>query len=195
MKQRKNPVKEDGETILSEIIETTDIASTDTANKKEGGPQGIGMAVAFDWGLAVQMFATPILPVLFGKPFSPVSLVTIPLGVAIAAFGESIRSGWRPARMVQVIFNALGFVGGIASLFNVWQSSKQGNYWPIVTTVILLVFSPLIAWRLNSARSKEWFATTTSTAARKRHGGAWPFLIALWAIVGGVLQALAAFNR
>jgi len=32
----------------------------------------------------------------------------------------------------------------------------------------------------------------TSSEARKRHGGAWPWLILIWSIVGGVLQAIAA---
>jgi hypothetical protein len=56
----------------------------------------------------------------------------------------------------------------------------------------LLIFSPLIAWRLSRPVTKQWFATVNSKDARRRHGGLWPWLILLWAIAGGVLQAIAS---
>lgn len=176
--------------------------STDTEIK----PQGIGMAVAFDWGLAVQILVTPVMPLIFGVPsmfkqFSPpiaallTSLITIPAAALLAVFGEGVRRGWRLVRPIQMVANALLFVAGIASLMTLWNGIKQGNYWPIVSSSILLLASPVIAWRMNSAGTKAWFATVTSAEARKRHGGAWPFLIALWAIVGGILQAIAVVKR
>lgn len=165
-----------------------------TSSNAQQGPRGIGMAVAFDWGLAVQMLATPFLPLALGKSFSPITLVTIPAAALIAVFGEGVRRGWRWTRYVQLTFNSLGFIGGLASLVNVWNGVKQGNYWPVVTAVILVIFSPLIAWGMSRPRTKRWFESTNSTKA-KRHGGAWPFLISIWAIVGGILQALAVLQR
>ncbi|GAC1379110.1 MAG: hypothetical protein NVS4B7_16920 [Ktedonobacteraceae bacterium] len=171
-------------------------------------PQGIGMAVAFDWGLAVQLLVTPFIPLflenvglLKSLKLSPALtttvtfLITLPFAALLAIFGEGVRRGWRWARPIQIGFNALAFLGGFATLPQVWQGSKNGNYWPIVTAVILLVFSPLVAWRLSRPATGRWFATVTSAEARKRHGGSWPLLISLWAIVGGILQAITALSR
>ena len=168
-------------------------------------PQGIGMAVAFDWGLAVQILVAPLLPLFLGnvgffKSFklSPALttaislLISLPFAALIAIFGEGIRRGWRWTRQVQIGFNSLGFLGGFATLPGLWQGSKEGNYWSLVTAVILLIFSPLIAWRLSRPVTKQWFATVNSKDARRRHGGSWPWLILLWAIAGGVLQAIAS---
>ncbi len=184
-----------------------DNTETDVQAKKTG-PQGIGMAVAFDWGLTVQLLSTPFLSLLPGisNPFSRLNLnptlttvvstiIVLPFAALIAIFGEGIRRGWKWTRPIQIVFNTLGFLGGFATLINVWQSAKERNYWPVVTAVILLIFSPLIAWRLSRPQTAQWFATVKTSDARKRHGGAWPFLIAIWAIVGGVLQAIAASSR
>ena len=170
-------------------------------------PQGIGMAVAFDWGLVVQILVTPfIAPELSSISFfkslklsQPLLialslLISLPFAALVAIFGEGIRRGWRWTRPIQLAFNVLLFLGGIASLFRVWQSVKIGNYWPVVTSVILLIFSPLIAWRLSRPSTAKWFATVTSKQARQRHGGAWPWLILIWSIVGGILQAIAALK-
>jgi hypothetical protein len=169
-------------------------------------PQGIGMAVAFDWGLTAQLLVGPLLPLVIRNSSAtstpPTSgsvglslLAALPFAILIAIFGEGIRRGWRWTRPVQLVFNALGFVAGILSLFTLYQSGRQGNYWPLVTSVILLVFSPLIVWRLSRPQTASWFAQVSSSDARRRHGGAWPFLIALWALVGGTLQAIAVYHR
>jgi ACR3 family arsenite efflux pump ArsB len=170
-------------------------------------PQGIGMAVAFDWGLTVQLLSMPFLSLLLGNagPFtffhqSPLVttllafVASLPFAALLAVFGEGVRRGWNWTRPVQVVFNALLFIGGLAGLPNLWQSVTHGNYWPLVTSVILVIFSPLIAWRLSRPQTAQWFKTVSSAAARKRHGGAWPYLIAIWAIVGGILQALTVIK-
>lgn len=165
------------------------------------GPQGIGMAVAFDWGLAVQILAMPFVGRFTGSnPFKSLPVVVafllvLPFAALMAIFGEGVRRGWRWTRLLQVGFNALLFLGGLVSVFSTWKSMQQGNYWPTVTEVILLIFSPLIAWRLSRPVSARWFATVTSAEARKRHGGLWPYLIAIWAVVGGILQAIAALSH
>lgn len=171
------------------------------------GPQGIGMAVAFDWGLAVQIFLTPITVTLFHLPaearipgVSPtlanvlLFVVAWPVALGIFMFGEMVRRGRNWARRIQIVANALLTLVGINSLINLIQGIKMGNYWSLVPAVILLVFSPLITWRLSRPASARWFKQVTVAEARRRHGGAWPWLIAIWAIVGGVLQTIAAIK-
>src|SRR5690348_7293111 len=98
------------------------------------GPQGIGMAVAFDWGLAVQILVTPLLPLFlpntgFFKAFklSPALtvivsfLISLPFVALVAVFGEGIRRGWRWTRPIQIVFNSLGFLAGFATLPGLWQ--------------------------------------------------------------------------
>lgn len=192
---------------MKETVDSGAEQSTDDVSAQAVKPQGIGMAVAFDWGLAAQFLTMPVLPLILGKagPFKALRagavggailpfVVCIPLAVFFAVFGEGVRRGWKWTRPVQVVFNAAGFLGGLASLLTLWQSIQSGNYWPLVATVVLVIFSPLIAWRLSRPATARWFATVTSAEAQKRHGGMWPVLIALWALTGGILQALSIFN-
>jgi hypothetical protein len=170
-------------------------------------PQGIGMAVAFDWGLTVELLLIPILSIFLGSPAvsnrttmgSQFAIVTSflllwPIAVLFGIFGEGIRRGWRWTRPVQLVGNAIGFLGGLVLLVQVWGGIKAGNYWTLVPAFILLVISPLIAWRLSRPATARWFATVTSVEARKRHGGSWVWLIALWSIIGGSLVALGTFH-
>ncbi|GAC1627645.1 MAG: hypothetical protein NVS4B11_25070 [Ktedonobacteraceae bacterium] len=191
MKETSDPIKTKTDEIMASV---------------QPGPQGVGMAVAFDWGLAVQIIVMPTVSLLLGLPemfkqFGPVvgtllsTAVMLPFAALLAIFGEGIRRGWRWTRLVQLIANTLLFLLGLLAIPSAWNGARQGNYWPIVTEVILLIFSPLIAWRMAGKRSKRWYDTVSSATARKRHGGTWPFLIAIWAAVGGILQAIAALNR
>jgi len=194
---------------LDETFDLTKSNTSSVAPEKGAEPQGIGMAVAFDWGLAVQILVTPFLSLFLKAPnylsslkqfhFSPTAttlisfMVSLPFAAVCWVAGEGLRRGWRWMRPLQVVGNSLLFLMGFVSLFNLWKDSRTGNYWSLVPTIILLIFSPLIAWRLSRPATKQWFTTVSSTEARKRHGGAWPWLILLWAIVGGVLQGLATF--
>lgn len=193
------------------IDETSTKAMTKGVDQPEEtlpAPQGIGMAVAFDWGLAVQILVMPLVTILLGQPsfLKPLKLgaaltttlsfaLSLPFFALVAIFGEGIRRGWKWTRPVQLVFNTLGFIGGLFTLPSLWQSSKAGNFWPLVTSVILVIFSPIIAWRMSRRATGTWFANVSSASARNRHSGLWPVLIALWAIVGGVLQAIAASAR
>jgi cytosine/uracil/thiamine/allantoin permease len=147
------------------------------------------MAVAFDWGLTVQMLLMPVLSIFYRSPLLPggvkldpklAIIISFPIFWLIAflfvLFGEGIRRGVRWTRPIQIV------------------GMKAGNYWPLVAVVILCIFSPLIAWRLSRPETARWFATVTSAEARKRHGGSWIWKIALWSIVGGTLQALSVFH-
>lgn len=201
LKNAKHPVQ------VKQGESSTDKVKATPSSEQEAlpNPQGIGMAVAFDWGLAVQIAVAPLLmqnldnisiikSLKLGQPLATTLfvLISLPFAALLAIFGEGIRRGWRWTRPVQIVANTLGFFGGIATLFNVVQGSKTGNYWPTVTAVILLIFSPLIAWRMSRPATAKWFANVTSAEARQRHGGLWPWLILIWSIVGGVLQAIAA---
>lgn len=170
-------------------------------------PKGIGMAVAFDWGLTVELLLIPILSIFLGAALFPkqvnldpkltiaVSFLFLwPIAVLFALFGEGIRRGWRWTRPVQIVGNTIGFLGGLALLVQVWNGIKEGNYWPTVPAFILLIISPIIAWRLSRPVTARWFAVVTSAEARKRHGGSWVWLIAIWSIVGGSLVALGTFH-
>ena len=170
----------------------------------QSAPKGIGMAVAFDWGLAVQMLLTPILTPILKTSSStqkgnanPLSnpilsfLVYWLIALLFILFGEGIRSGVRWTRPIQIVGNALGFLGGFVLLVPLWNGIKTGNYWTLAPASILLIFSPLIAWRLSRPQTARWFATVSRAEARRRHGGMWIVWIALWAVVGGTLVVLS----
>jgi ACR3 family arsenite efflux pump ArsB len=176
----------------------------ETAGEPLPAPGGIGMAVAIDWGLAVQILLTPIIAVfsqsnqmnIFGLN-SALSTVLFFVAAGISAcvcvfFGEMLRRGHNWARWIQIAVNTLLSLVGIASLLNVYQSIKGGQFWPLITEVILVIISPLIVWRLSRSSTARWFQAVTVAEASKRHGGRWVWFIALWAIVGGVLQTIAA---
>jgi hypothetical protein len=170
-------------------------------------PKGIGMAVAFDWGLTVELLLIPILTVFLGSPVSSkqtpmvsnfTTIITFLISWFIAAlfgiFGEGVRRGWRWTRPIQIVGNTLGFLGGFALLIQLFNNIKIGNYWTLVPAFILLIISPLIALRLSRPETTRWFKAVTSQEARKRHGGSWVWWIALWSIIGGTLVAFGAFH-
>ncbi len=178
------------ETQTSEVNETTE--------KELPGPQGIGMAVSIDWGLAVQMILLPIIslrhPSVTGTSITG-TIILIPSllsSVVFVWFGEMVRRGHNWTRLIQIIFNVLLTLGGLFALISLYQSISKGNFWPIITEIILIIISPLIVWRMTRPATTRWFKTVTVAEARKRHGGKWVAFIALFAIIGGVLQVLAA---
>ncbi|HET9920050.1 MAG TPA: hypothetical protein VFQ30_09445 [Ktedonobacteraceae bacterium] len=185
--------------------ETLPVSPAEPVASQDAKPQGIGMAVAFDWGLAVELFLLPLFPSFsqmlasmkqFHLSSGTAMLVAIlllwPIAICFALLGEAVRSGRNWARRIQIVFNALGFLGGITLAINVVQTVRTGDYLSIVPAFILFVISPLIAWRLSRPVTARWFKTVSSTNARRRHSGLWLVFIALWSIIGGVLVALGA---
>lgn len=178
-----------------------------TASEDLPAPGGIGMAVAIDWGLAVQILLTPILslfrpsgqmlPAGLNRPLGNILFFIIALVFAciFVLFGEMLRRGHNWARWIQILFNAVLSLAGLISLYSLYQSIKIGNFWPLVTEIILVIISPLIVWRLTRPSTARWFKFVTVSEARRRHGGRWVWFIALFAIIGGVLQILASMNR
>ena len=171
-------------------------------------PQGIGMAVAFDWGLAAQIFFTPIIAIIFNQS-NPIAIpglnptvgkallfvIAWPVACIPAFFGEMVRHGRNWTRMIQIVINMLLSLAGIIGLINLYPSFKVENFWPLITEVILVIFSPLIAWRLSRPATARWFKNVSVAEARRRHGGRWVWFIVVWGAVGGILQALAAMKR
>jgi len=197
-------IEHDRETALKETLQDT---STAKNAEQLPAPKGIGMAVAFDWGLTVELLLLPILMVFSGssvlstQPTTASKFViafTFLISWVIAAlfgiFGEGVRCGWRWTRPVQIVGNSLGFLGGLALLVQLINNIKVGNYWTLVPASILLIVSPLIAWRLSRPATAIWFKSVTSQEARKRHGGSWVWWIALWSIIGGTLVAIGALH-
>ena len=192
-----------GKAALKESQESGGIATA----TKELPPQGIGMAVAFDWGLTVQILLTPIIATVLDQS-SPVKIpghnpilskallfiIAWPLACIPALLGEMIRRGRNWALRIQIVANLLLSLVGIFSLVKLYRDIRAGNFWPLVTEVILVIISPLIVWRLSRPATARWFKTATVAEARQRHGGMWVWFIALWAIVGGVLQTVAAMK-
>lgn len=187
--------------------ETPDAEVIGTTNKEKISPQGIGMAVAIDWGLAVQILLVPIVSIFFGhSPMTNISglnslvanillfVIAWPIGGVLVFFGEMVRRGRKWTRMIQIVANTLLSLAGLFSLIHLYQSIKMDNFWPLVTEIILVIFSPLIVWRLSRPSTAHWFNTVTVAAARQRHGGKWIWFIAIWAIVGGILQTIAAMK-
>lgn len=188
------------------VKETSEPEVRETVVEELPAPQGIGMAVAFDWGLAVQIFITPLFSVLHQSTLGNIPGLNSPFGTVLffvaawlvtfglVVFGEMVRRGRNWTRWIQIIANTLLSLVGIVSLVNLYQGIQARDFWPFVTEVILVIFSPLIAWRLSRPTTGRWFQAVTVSEARKRHGGSWVWFIALWAIVGGVLQTFAAMR-
>jgi hypothetical protein len=178
----------------------------ENAKEELPAPGGIGMAVAVNWGLTVQIALTPILAIfgqsklmkmpVFNSPIGNVLFLIIALLVAcgFAWFGEMIRSGRNWARTIQIVISTLLSLVGIFNLFNLYYSITRGNFWPLVTEIILVIISPLIVWRMTRPSTARWFKLVTSVEARKRHGGKWMWFIILCSIIGGVLQTIAAMR-
>ncbi len=181
-------------------INASEAALETAAGQLHPAPQGIGMAVVFDWAFAVQLLIIPYIPLLLGslgliKPmsFQPGAvIITLVAAIAFAALGEGVRRGVRWTRIVQIVWNTLGFLGGIGALFVGVQASRQGNYGILVPALVLLIFSPIIVWRLSRPATRQWFRTVTRAEARRRHGGSWPWLILIWSVAGGVIVELAS---
>lgn len=193
---------------MKETLQTIEKGSVTSLTEEQPGPKGVGMAVALDWGLVIQFFLFPVLPLLLSKTgllkqpeATPLRTVLIMLGlllipaILIAIFGEGVRRGWNWTRYAQIALNSLLCIAGIFVLISSLQGFLQGHFWPLVPVSILLIVSPLIVWRMSRPETASWFASVKSAEARQRHGGMWPIYIALWATIGATLQVLSVILK
>ncbi|GAC1635478.1 MAG: hypothetical protein NVS4B9_28500 [Ktedonobacteraceae bacterium] len=184
---------------ISSSAKTTDAWASTPATRATGGPQGIGVAVAFDWAFAVQMIVMPIVRLILAslgfimQPSIQAAMLIGPLLIAIlfATLGEGLRRGRIWARIAQLVISVLGSLAGIGTAVLAILSPAPGKYLLFVPALILLIIPPIMLWRLSRPVTAHWFKTVSSDEARKRHGGAWPWLILLWSIIGGTTVALA----
>ena len=185
---------------MKQLSSSESVLGTRVDSSEAAGPQGIGMAVAFDWGFATQLLITPYFPFLlsaFGlikqPSFQlPSAIITLVLSIAFFALGEGVRRGVRWTRIVQIVWNAVVLLGGIGIAIVSIGSLARGNYWLLVPALIVLISCPLILWRITRSRTRQWFKTVSSADARRRHGDTWPFLILIWSIIGAILVATSS---
>lgn len=166
------------------------------------GPRGIGTAVAFDWGLGVELLTLAPFIALGTGPGAPAARLGIPLRLGAAALtlgfsavtfalGEGMRRGWRPAWLTQIVPTAGITLGGVVAIPATLASLRHGHFGMLVSTSIMLFASPVIFWGLTRPRTRDWIATTTSAAARARHGGRWLIGPLISAIIGGLAVAFS----
>src|SRR5258708_13882304 len=107
------------------------------------------MAVAFDWGLTVQLLLMPVLSVYYRSPLLPGGVKLDPKLAIIISFpifwliaflfvllGEGIRRGGRWTRPIQLVGKPLCFLGGIVLMVQFLSEIKDRNYWPLVSDVV-----------------------------------------------------------
>jgi hypothetical protein len=171
-------------------------------HEHERGPRGIGTGVAFDWALAVQLLtdaglaAFGVLPTT-GRQMSagarpPLVAGLLVAAALVAAQGEALRRGRRVAWLLQVAFNTLLVLDGLAELPRTITALQVGHVGQLLREVVLLVVSPLLVWLLTRPDTRTWVKTTTASAASARHGGRWIVWIAGCAVIGGVAIAFAS---
>jgi hypothetical protein len=173
------------------------------AETRQAGPRGIGTAVAFDWAIGAELLMVgPLVAVgaLGSAQFAAVGtparlaagVATVLAAAPLLALGEALRRGVRQARVLQVIFQSALIVYGIVQIPQTLGELQHGHVSGLARTAYLLIVSPLAVWGLTRPQTRAWFATTTSAAARQRHGGVrWLLPIALFAVIGGASIAFA----
>jgi hypothetical protein len=94
------------------------------------------------------------------------------------------------AWVVQLAFNSLLPLTGLARLPSALDALGHGQRGPLVREVVVLLVSPLIVWLLTRPRTRAWLARTTTREARTRYGSArWLVSIAVIAVIGGAAIA------
>ena len=168
------------------------------------GPRGVGTAVAFDWALGAQFLLDgacvalgvgPGSGVLSGRPGLRIlaGIAVCAAAIPCALAGEAMRRGVRPMRSAQIGGNAVLLLGGVVSLpatvAQLRRNGLPGHVGGVVHESVLLFADAAIVWLLTRPRTRAWFATTTSTEARARHGGKWVAGVLLTAIASGAIIA------
>jgi hypothetical protein len=148
------------------------------------GPAGLGMAIVFLWGLAVQYSAQGIggTASRFGLHHGAGRMLSyLAAALMLAALGEGLRRGGEWARLgtiaLAVLVIALGVSNGLVFIAGHGMPRRL-----VLTTVTEVTLIPWIAWRLSLRRTGSWFAASPGGVI-----GA--------ALAGGVLYAAIVIDR
>ena len=156
-------------------------------------PHGLGIAVVFDWALTAQLTTQALASATRNLGFTPNPGVIIGGLVAAAgllALGEGVRRGVPALRLVQVGLMVIISLIGVVSLVMLVTGQFSGSL--LFTTAIELGYAPWLVWRLLDRETAEWFALANGRGGAPRVSGSqWVALLAVWAIVWGVVVAWA----
>lgn len=153
--------------------------------------------MAFDWALIAQFVTMAVAAVVrsHGLAVGAGNAVLPMLGLAAAvppfALGEGLRRGHGWAWRIQLAANSLLTLGGLLTIPSTLAALGRGNGWPLIPTLVLVILSPLIVWRLSRLSTRAWIARGDRAEALRRHGGAWLVQVSLPCAIGGILVGLA----
>jgi len=162
-------------------------------------PEGIGLGVAFDWALIAQFVTMAVAAVVdvrshgLAATGAPALLPLLYLAATVLPFalGEGLRRGHGWAWRIQLVANGLLTLGGLLSIPSTLAAVGKGDVWPLIPTLVLVILSPLIVWRLSRPSTRAWIARGDRAEALRRHGGAWLLQVSLPCAIGGILVGLA----
>lgn len=155
-------------------------------------PAGLGIAVVFDWALAVQLLTQAIAGVggHLGQSSSPRNVIGRLVAAAVAAsLGEALRRGIPAARIVQIGLTTLLSLSGLLGLLNLatGHAVPRGR---ALSLIVLCTFAPFVVWRLSLPRTGRWFQRTRGHGGAPRLSGApWVTGLLAWSAVWGVAVA------
>lgn len=169
----------------------TDVATIDVPRPPR--PHGLGIAVVFDWALSAQL-TTQALASATGnlglRPNPSLIVGALTAAVGLFALGEGLRRGVPPLRLVQVALMAIITLIGVVSLVMLVTGQFSGSL--VFTTAIELGYAPWLVWRLLDGETAAWFAMSQGHG-RAPHVSGWQWIavLAVWAVVWGVVVAWA----
>jgi hypothetical protein len=156
-------------------------------------PHGLGIAVVFDWAFTAQLTTQALASATRNLGLTPDPLMIAGALVAAAglfALGEGLRRGVPALRLVQVGLMMLITVIGLVSLVMLFTGHASGSL--VFTTAIELTYPPWLVWRLLDRDTAAWFALPRERRrAPLTSGWKWVTVLAVWAVVWGVVVAWA----
>lgn len=108
--------------------------------------------------------------------------------LAMLALGEGLRRGIPAWRVAQVVLMGLITAVGIAS--SAVLIGGHGSAGLVFSTLIELIYAPLIAWWLLNGKTAAWFAAVRGRGGGPRTSGlGWVLVLAAWSVGWGVAVA------
>jgi hypothetical protein len=138
-----------------------------TQGTSAAGPAGLGMAIVFLWGLAVQYTAQGIGGTAgrFGLHHGAGRMAAyLAAALILVVLGEGLRRGMEWARVGTLALAILVAVLGLSTALVV----VAGHGMParlVLSTVVELTLIPWIAWRLSLSRTASWFRASGGSTA------------------------------